>query len=530
MSSSDPQASAGSASGSAPPTRLASVSLFDISLSSLDKAPELERADAESYQQWKNKFKKWALSIGVWNLVHDPVESTAREAVLFLAPYGFTAEQAGVKYRNLHQRMWGSITSAIHKAMGDALPNSIEAEQKGDPAGFREYNVHYLWNKIVSTFEKKAGGACLQVLDEFLNLHYDRDENPMQLQQRFEGLLHRWNSIENDAIKAGERMSEGMKYALLVRALPSKLDTVVQAVTATNSSPNVDLLFAAMRRQYEVNITRDPPKTSSSSSSSSASALALTPDEKGTRSRDRRRQRRDSNRKPYRSSSESSSSESDVDGVEKKRRDRAKASHNKPNPRRTDRASDSEDPTNKGEKHVFFSVLSEKSPCDTRELLLDSAATCHIVKDKRLLKSIKTDEPTNVYSFTGQEVKTTGVTGSVQVNRYAAIANVTYVPDATHNLLSLPALLDAGAKVIQINKHSITLKKRNRENGSYAILRFKREPYSKKVWKLVLPELPKCNSSPKLLPKCNPPRESNATKKPDPVDQSFVLSFDNEPF
>ena len=155
----------------------------------MDKPPELERADTHSYQDWKNKFKKWALAIGIWNLINDSVERTARDAILFLAPYGFTAEQAGVKYRNLHQRVWGAITSATHKAMGDSLSNSIEAEQKTDSTAFYEYNAHYLWTKITSTFEKKAGGACLTILDEFLNLHYDKNnENPMQFQQRVTGI------------------------------------------------------------------------------------------------------------------------------------------------------------------------------------------------------------------------------------------------------------------------------------------------------------------------------------------------------
>ena len=62
-----PGKDAGSSSSSLPPgaSRLSNVSLFDVSLSSLTSPPTLEHSDPTAYQEWKGKFKQWALSVGV---------------------------------------------------------------------------------------------------------------------------------------------------------------------------------------------------------------------------------------------------------------------------------------------------------------------------------------------------------------------------------------------------------------------------------------------------------------------------------
>ena len=229
-----------SSSSSFPSTgRQSSVALFDVALSSLTSIPTLERSDITAYQEWKEKIEQWGLSVGVWDLITRDAKVMATEAVTFLTPYGFTPQQAETKYRALHQRVWGSLTASISAAMGSSLPNSIKAEQSkvatgATPVPFLAYNANVLWTRIKETYEKKAGSASITIFEELIALNYDRKtENPLQFKQRFESLLHKWNSVEGDKIKDGERISEGMKMALLIRALPRYFDTSIQAILST---------------------------------------------------------------------------------------------------------------------------------------------------------------------------------------------------------------------------------------------------------------------------------------------------------
>jgi hypothetical protein len=268
---------ASNATGSAPDTtaRLPSnVPLFDVQLSSLTSAPKLKQSTTDAYQEWKQELKQWALAVGVWDMITTDAQQNAQEAVDFLSPHGFTSAQIEQKYRALHKRVWGALAGCIHGAMGNSLPNSIEAEQKrAGTKAFLEYNANYLWTKIQGTFEKKAGSASISLLEEFISLVFDvKQENPLQYRQRFESIVHRWNSIEGDEIKDGERISEQLKLAFLIRSLPRSHDTTIQAVFSANPRPTIDHVFQALTRQYDAGALG----AHSGSTSSSANVLSMT--------------------------------------------------------------------------------------------------------------------------------------------------------------------------------------------------------------------------------------------------------------
>jgi Reverse transcriptase (RNA-dependent DNA polymerase)/Pol polyprotein, beta-barrel domain/GAG-pre-integrase domain len=494
-----PGKDAGSSSSSLPPgaSRLSNVSLFDVSLSSLTSPPTLEHSDPTAYQEWKGKFKQWALSVGVWDLVNTSALQMSQQAVDFLAPHGYSPKQAGLKFRALHQRVWGALCSAINGAMGSSLPNSIEAEQKkAGPGPFLEYNANYLWTQIKNTFEKKAGGACLTVLEELMRLSYDRKESPLQLRQRFEALIHKWNIIENDVIKAGERISEGMKYGFLVRALPRSLDTVVQAVTATHSFPTAELLFQALQRNHEV-----APGRASAASTGNQSALAF--DE------------------------EPQEPEQPIAMPFQQPPTRGRPGPRRPGRPRPKPGTDP-DPRDGGAREVAFTFLdgavdslplsdadSEDDPyylpedelasplahilaanadpvldqvLNTRasELILDSAASKHVVFNANLLEKVQDIEPFHLFAATGHHT-TVRKQGQIRLNEEVLIANVCHVPRATHNLASLAVLLDAGAEVTKITKEAIHIRRAWPQIKLNVTLKFIRVPGSS-CWKLKLPD------------------------------------------
>jgi Reverse transcriptase (RNA-dependent DNA polymerase)/Pol polyprotein, beta-barrel domain len=501
---------ASSAAGASPnaPTRIPSnVSLFDVQLSSLTTAPKLKQSTADAYQEWKQELKQWALSVGVWDVISTDARTMAQEAIDFLSPHGFTSAQIEQKYRALHKRVWGALAGSIHGAMGNSLPNSIEAEQKkAGTKSFLEYNANYLWTKIQGTFEKRAGSASISLLEEFVSLSFNlKQENPLQYRQRFESLIHRWNSIEGDEVKDGERISEQLKLAFLIRSLPRSLDTTIQAVFSSNSRPSIDHVFQAMTRQYEAGALGASKGSSSSSHGQNALSLTEETDDEETpeppiaaalqgNPANRRGNRNGKGAKNNKNPGGTQPPGGPGPGVTEIFLSFLDGSVDAfPSPEDSDSDPYYVPDDDETSSPLAYALAAQTDPhleqlITTRggELILDSAASKHVVFNSALLEKTRQIEPFHLFAATGHHT-IIREQGCLRLNHRAGIENVCYAPRATHNLVSLAVLLDGGAEVVKISRELIHIRK-TVPNCDFAVnMQFKRAPGSS-VWKFTLPD------------------------------------------
>ena len=218
------------------------------------------------------------MSNGAWTVLDGDTKQTVQQAIRQLAAFGATAAQATDSFKALNVRLCGQLIQATTDVLSNSIEDSMIAEQKRKPNEFIQNNANYFWRKIQEQFEKRAGAASIALLEEAFNLSFDREsqENPRTFRSRFESLIHRINSIEGDEIKAGERISEQIKLAIVVRALPRSLNSTVQAVLSAHASPTIDQLFAALIRQHDSTATKASAR---SNAQSALSAIAQDADD-----------------------------------------------------------------------------------------------------------------------------------------------------------------------------------------------------------------------------------------------------------
>jgi len=188
------------------------------------------------------------MAIGAWRLFTLSYEVNKQKAVDFMKPFGFTTDQAIEEYEELHiNRLSAVLGQAVYDVLGDSPMQQYIAEhpQKGDES--LRMDAREMWIKIVDTFEKKTGFATVAILDDLQKLHYQRNENPTQFKQRFDSLILKLNeALRNDEVKEGEKVSEGMKLAYFLKAMPRGLDSTVQGVLSAfvgDRKPTVDAVF-----------------------------------------------------------------------------------------------------------------------------------------------------------------------------------------------------------------------------------------------------------------------------------------------
>ena len=367
--------------------------------------------------------------------------------------------------------------------MGSSLLDTIAFEQgqSNNKDEFLMYNSNYLWKKVKDTFESRTGSATVKCFEELLNIRLEEKENPAQFNQRFEAIIHRLNSIENDVILPGQRLSEGMKLALQIRALPKQYNVTVQAVIATQLAPTCNHLITALQRQHENDMSVQQ-KVKSSNHASLVSHDHQNKQLSSNRSTDKSKSSKDYHRK--RDNNHSSSSRSTDKSKSGKGNHRTYKGDN--NQLSSSESADESNSDNEGNDTFIFSALNSKQQIGDRELILDSASSRHVVTDRSILRNQVQESKTTIKSFTGHSSSTSGITGDIKATNHALISNVSHVPDAKYNLISLSQLLDAGAKVIRINKRSIVLRKVSPNQTRSKIIHFIRQPNSEDVWKLKL--------------------------------------------
>ena len=490
-----------------------SFNLFNIKVDSLGEAPKLKGSSNHDYEDWKRIFQAWATSKGVARFIQTTAKDTYLQAIEYCNGSKMSGQLIQQHYRQLHERLYGIISLSIYDALGNNITDAISYEQrqadlenKSKPESknnesFYEYNCNYLWLKTKETFEKKAAATTVDCLNELIHFRLNDKENPLQFKQRFEGILHKLNNIENDEIKHGQKLSEGTKFALLSRALPLKYNGVISTILTANTTPTIDHIFISLQRQHDNIIT-----TQRQSNDKTNSALSATHGDT--------KQYNNSNykgKKPYGNNQNQKSNYSNKN--KQSNGDNKQGNHNNNNNGNNNNNKDSsltsdvtsfpiiteqEDNilnSNKGNKQVLTEVSanhiaddkptninSEKEVLDlvtqavahvmrnlnvpqlatsdvrAGHLIIDSGSSRNLVFDKSILSNLKDVEPFYMVGVTGHRTKITQM-GSIQLSEKVVINNVCYAPNTTHNLLSLACLLDAGAHVSKINKDLIQIKK-----------------------------------------------------------------------
>ena len=130
-------------------------------------------------------------------------------------------------------------------------------------------------------------------------------------------------------------------------------------------------------------------------------------------------------------------------------------------------------------------MLSDIAVSRAGELILDSAASRHVVFDERLLEEIQDCNPFHIYSATGHHTLVKKV-GLLRFSPNVCISNVYLVPRATHNLISLGRLLDGGAQVGDVTREVFTVYANIPKTKNRVWLKFKRD--SSGIYKMGLPD------------------------------------------
>ena len=485
--------------------------LFDIDQQRFGTPPILGEQSRESYNTWKGAFTGWAKSNGTWDVFNTPFGDQYTEAELEMKPLGATPQAILRQLGKLNSRLCGSLMVALGTEAASGIINTIAFEQSqlqasGDKSTQLADNCNYFWTKIKELFEKKAGGATVQVLNELINFKMEPNEVPVQYHQRFLTLIHRVNTIEGDVIKHGQRLSEGFKLAIYTRGLPRHYNSTIQTVLTANESPDIFITHAALQRQYDNSSIQD-----GTTKQNHAQALAsLAPADAGV-----------------------TSGHSDTPSGYMRGRGRGYRGHNgngsyrggrgrgggDRNGDRTSRNNRSDD----GDQEFNFVMMgNEDGECEesnsTDEVLTsqeveelmaeepiiaaaigetrsgyalaDTAASHHIVFNKDLLTNLTAIDTFKLFSATGHHA-VVKQQGSIELAKGVNINNVCYSATATHNLLSVSKLFDEGCECVAFNKHVLKFRKVfNRANGSKVTitLTFNREQGSK-VWKMHFPDL-----------------------------------------
>ena len=130
-------------------------------------------------------------------------------------------------------------------------------------------------------------------------------------------------------------------------------------------------------------------------------------------------------------------------------------------------------------------MLSDIAVSRAGELILDSAASRHVVFDERLLEEVQDCTPFHIYSATGHHTLVKKV-GLLRFGSNVCISNVYLVPRATHNLISLGRLLDGRAQVADVTHEVFTIYRSIPHTKSKVWLKFKRD--SSGIYKMGLPD------------------------------------------
>ena len=104
-------------------------------------------------------------------------------------------------------------------------------------------------------------------------------------------------------------------------------------------------------------------------------------------------------------------------------------------------------------EEIILAAVDEDSK-DKVNIYLDSGATCHIFRDKKLLSNIKHSK-CNVKGVNGK-VSNTNQTGDLRIkaqktsskNKFLKLTNVRIMSEASFNLLSVSKLTEKGCKVV----------------------------------------------------------------------------------
>ena len=507
------------------------VQLFGINVNQLGEPPKLKGSNSFDYEDWKKKFIMWGTSRGVYKFINTESTETIVQANSYLKAYNFSEKQIWEIYMQLHERLYGLICLSIYDAMGSDIQDTISSEQlshkeeKEDTVfSFLEFNSNYLWKKIKQTFEKKAGGATIQCLEELITLRWDEKDNPLQFKQKFDSIIHRFNNIENDEVKPGQKLSEGAKFALVTRALPRRYETIVQAVTTTQTNLSVEHLFTALQRNVD-NVTvqrqrHNQGKDSALGFDQSSSSSSSSSDDKSSSHQHQN--------KPRPPKKDKKGNGKHGKGNNYNNDDKGNPKHQPKTPYK-DKKGDSDlvqlplittqeydllddknihsdvcPPTSittqfSSNQFALDTVLGN-NPVDQDQALrlaeaqaghfiLDTGSSRHITFDKSILCNLTNIEEIRMTGATGHHVRI-NLMGSVQLDEKVILNNVCYSSNTAFNLLSFALLLDSGMTVSKCEAKIIVLTKNVQLRSGKKIrvvMSFHRVPGTG-TWRLKIPD------------------------------------------
>ena len=251
-SSSTPSSNNSNSSSSRPTVNPISISLFD-STNNISSFPQLKSTDPTTFTAWKNKFKSYCLMTGIAKVVFHSHNQSMKEAIEYMNSYspGCSADLVAMKYKELHSKAFGALALAIEPAVDATIINEIEAEQMKNPGSFIDSNANVLWTKLTDRYEKKSAYATLSIFKQLISLNHPKGETPVQFRQKVDQLLLQLNRTE-DEVKPGEKLSEGLKAAIVLNALPSYYNNTIQTLLAQPVAPTMETIFTALQRLYAI--------------------------------------------------------------------------------------------------------------------------------------------------------------------------------------------------------------------------------------------------------------------------------------
>ena len=452
-SSSTPSSNNSNSSSSRPTVNPISVYLFD-STNNISSFPQLKSTDPTTFTAWKNKFKSYCLMTGIAKVVFHSHNQSMKEAIEYMNSYspGCSADLVAMKYKELHSKAFGALALAIEPAVGATIINEIEAEQMKNPSSFIDSNANVLWTKLTDRYEKKSAYATLSIFKQLISLNHPQGETPVQFRQKVDQLLLQLNRTE-DEVKPGEKLSEGLKAAIVLNALPSYYNNTIQTLLAQPVAPTMETIFTALQRLHDTTESRTKAASAVSvGQDNDVSANAMYGN--NTDKQDKRRPKGNYKGRKPREDNQPKKEESNDETVNffftevpSDRNDTGYSIQQVEYPNQTSNQSSDEYDSDSITDDMVYPANENGDYYNGRiEFILDTGASRHIVFDRSLIREMKNIEPVTMKCALNKRAEIRQL-GRVRVNQKVILNNVACVPQCGANLVSVSQLWKAGAKV-----------------------------------------------------------------------------------
>lgn len=436
--------------------------------STLPAMPVLQAKNAAEFNKWKTQAKSYFQSHGLSHFVLKPNKESLQKA-LADDQGNRTPYQVRTLWINCHNKIFGIIRTAVEaklgtvffdrlEALGDIDVSNVPVEEAGWLNEFKWGNAQFLWSSLADELMVFHPHDLAALVGNYLSLRFHVGDDPVAFNNKFE-------SVVRDMEVADLILPDKLHMATWYRALPDELNSLKQTLSANPELTHQDIYKALVSHTQASKNGAEQRRGHKPGTEQAAAAIESQP--KG----------KNQNRgKPARTSSKycnhcQKDNHNQADCYKLKAM--KEATRNALNSKRGQRRRESSDSDNEPEHSacLFEGDLPEHEAltCDENDddgdehaaaamegpsdrsvfFVFDSAATTHVVGDRRLLIDPQSvPELTMTTAVRGRSAQIT-TRGKIRLNKNWNLLDVAHLPNAHANLLSEARLCDGGYSIFK---------------------------------------------------------------------------------